>query len=149
MKIASSIAIVLLLFVASACHTTRDAARSEIDFDLNKIEQTGHLVIRSPKDSELIDLKFSKTGTNYMLSIGKYRAIVSEAAVEAARAEVDARHMTYAGMMRLMEFMADKAGATRGLPQTFQQEQPKTIVVVTNASEFLSVLGGGATNGAR
>ena len=108
----------LLAAIACGCHTARDATRSEIDFDLNKLERTGHLAIRSPKDSELVDLWFAKTGTNYVFSIGKYKAVVSAASVEAARSESEFRAMTWNRVMNSLDLLAEKAAASQGVPQT-------------------------------
>ena len=114
---------VATLFI-SGCHTTRDAARSEIEVDIRKLEQTGKLSIKSPKDVDLKDIVVTRRGTDYDLRIGSYRAVVSQAALEAAVEEVRGRNATWARLAGTIEFLADKAAASQGVPQTPRTSSP-------------------------
>lgn len=113
-----------LSIVASGCHTTRDASRSEIELDIEKLEKTGKLSIKSPKDVELQDISVTRREGQFDLRIGSYRAVVSQAALLAAVEEVRGRNATWARMAGTIEFLADKAAASQGVPQTPRSTAP-------------------------
>lgn len=121
MKRAIAIAAMIL---SAGCNTTRDASRSTIEIDIDKIARTGKLEIRSPKDVDLRDIHVTKSGENYEVSIGQYQAVVSKAAIESAKAEVEANRSTLSEFVSLIKLLAEKAAASQGVPQ-----QPSSFVV--------------------
>ncbi len=106
----------LTMAVMLGCSATKQAARSEIELDINRLAETGKLSIRSPKDVDLSDIRVIKNGSNYTVTIGRYRAVVSEAAVEAGKAEVAARQATYSELIGMVRVLAEKAAASQGVP---------------------------------
>lgn len=109
---------ICMLAVCAGCNTTKDAARSRIEIDVDKLARTGRLEIQSPKDVDLRDIRVTKSGDDYDVSIGQYRAVVSVAAVESAKAEVEANRSTIAEVVSLVKLLAEKAAASQGVPQS-------------------------------
>lgn len=108
----------LAVAIVAGCSTTRQNARSEIELDIDRLAATGKLSIKSPKDVDLEGIKVVKKDGNYSVTIDKYRAVVSASAMESARAEVEARKATYADLIEMMRFLADKAAASQGVQST-------------------------------
>lgn len=106
------------LLLLTGCNTTKDAARSTIEIDVDKLARTGKLEIQSPKDVDLRDIRVVKKGEDYEVSIGQYQAVVSKAAIESAKAEVEANRSTIAEVVGLIKLLAEKAAASQGVPQT-------------------------------
>jgi hypothetical protein len=108
----------------TGCNTTKDASRSTIEIDVDKLARTGKLEIQSPKDVDLRDIKVVKNGDDYEVSIGQYQAVVSKAAIESANAEIEANRSTIADVVSLIKLLAEKAAASQGVPQ-----QPNSFVI--------------------
>lgn len=106
------------LLLLTGCNTTKDAARSTIEIDIDKLARTGKLEIQSPKDVDLRDIRVVKKGEDYEVSIGQYQAVVSKAAIESAKAELEANRSTISEVIAAFKFLADKAAASQGVPQT-------------------------------
>lgn len=113
-----TLALVAGLLLLTGCNTTKDAARSTIEIDVDKLARTGKLEIQSPKDVDLRDIRVTKKGEDYEVSIGQYQAVVSKAAIESAKAEVEANRSTIAEVVGLIKLLAEKAAASQGVPQT-------------------------------
>lgn len=107
---------VLIALWAPACSSTRDATRSRIELDIDRLAATGKLVITSPKDVDLQDIRVSRAGTNYSVTIGKYQAHVNRAAVDAAIAEAQSRSATLTELIGMFRVLAEKAAASQGVP---------------------------------
>ena len=106
------------LLLLTGCNTTKDAARSTIEIDVDKLARTGKLEIQSPKDVDLRDIRVVKKGEDYEVSIGQYQAVVSKAAIESAKAELEANRATISEVVGLIKLLAEKAAASQGVPQT-------------------------------
>ena len=107
----------VIVMMATGCNTTKDASRSTIEIDVDKLARTGKLEIQSPKDVDLRDIRVVKKGEDYEVSIGQYQAVVSKAAIESAKAEVEANRSTIAEVVGLIKLLAEKAAASQGVPQ--------------------------------
>lgn len=103
-----------LLF--AGCSSTRDAARSRIELDIDRLAATGKLVITSPKDVDVQGIRVSRNGTNYLVTIDKYQAHVNRAAVDAAIAEAQSRSATLTELIGMFRVLAEKAAASQGVP---------------------------------
>lgn len=106
------------LLLLTGCNTTKDAARSKILIDVDKLARTGKLEIQSPKDVDLRNIRVVKKGEDYEVSIGQYQAVVSMVAVESAKAEIEANRTTITEVIAAFKFLAEKAAASQGVPQT-------------------------------
>lgn len=113
-----TLALIAGLLLLTGCNTTKDAARSTIEIDVDKLARTGKLEIQSPKDVDLRDIRVVKKGEDYEVSIGQYQAVVSKAAIESAKAELEANRSTIAEVVGLIKLLAEKAAASQGVPQT-------------------------------
>lgn len=114
------------LLLLTGCNTTKDAARSKILIDVDKLARTGKLEIQSPKDVDLRDIRVVKKGEDYEVSIGQYQAVVSMVAVESAKAEVESNRSTISEVIAAFKFLAEKAAASQGVPQTAPAAAPAT-----------------------
>lgn len=108
----------ILLAALCGCSSTRDATRSRIELDIDRLASTGKLVITSPKDVDLQDIRVSKSGSNYLVTIGKYQAHVNRAAVDAAIAESQSRNATLTELIGMFRVLAEKAAASQGVPMS-------------------------------
>lgn len=108
----------VMALAGAGCSSTKTAIQSEVEFDIDRLARTGKLRVQSPKDLDLENVRVTKSGTNYTVSIGRCRAVVSSAAVSAAIADSQTSAQQWADAMELMKFLANKAAASQGVAQS-------------------------------
>jgi hypothetical protein len=114
--LARVITLAFFIAVCGGCATSKTASRSEIELDVDRLQATGKLVIKSPKDVDLQDIRVTKRGSDYSVTIGHWRAVVSAAAIEGAKADAAARQEMNAELVGMVRLLAEKAAASQGVP---------------------------------